>query len=1406
MTPGEVSSAAPQARDPVEELAEVFLERYRRGERPALSDFIARAPKHAEEIRELFPALVLMEQANPASMAIGGPAHLIGPLERLGDYRLLREVGRGGMGVVFEAVQEALGRHVALKILPTSTATDSKSLLRFRREARAAARLHHTNIVPVFDIGESDGVHYYAMQFIQGQGLDEVIAELRRLRPPQQDAASGPEPGEPSQALAVRLAGSLRSGQFGGAELAAGDVAAHDELAAKHGLGKVNPDPGGTRDDGPHSALTDSSDLSTQSDFHFYRSVARIGLQVAAALAYAHGQRVLHRDIKPSNLLLDGCGTVWVTDFGLAKEEGDDLTRTGDIVGTLRYMAPERLAGVSEARSDVYGLGVTLYELLTLRPAFAETDRAGLVHRIARQEPVPPRKLDRHVPRDLETIVLKAIAKEPTRRYAAAADMEEDLRRFLMDRPIRARRTSQLERTWRWCRRNPGWAGTLAAALSLLMFIAVGGSVMNLHLRQALSDVQVADHEKTERLWQAHLQRARALRSSGRVGQRFEALAAIREAAKIKVTAELRDEAVAALVLPDVEIAREWEGFPEGTLDLASAANFERYARINKQGELTVCRLSKDGEQVIAKLPAHGTPRFWGLHMSPDGRYLAYGHSGREGIAGGVKIWKLDGPAPTDYMDLPEGMHLYALSFHPDGRHVAVGSINWKSGNRNGMISIYDLDAKVATRRWRVDRAPNSLAFNPKDGRLAATCNDSVRLFDRETGKELMRLRLPKIDTWSFGLAWHPDGRVLAATSLDTKIHLWDTITGAPAMAPLEGHNSDGIFMAFNSKGDRLISAGWDQQARLWDTLTGRMILTMPGNFGAHFSRDDALIGMERNGAKLRLWRVADSRELRTIGRAAAATEEMFFGPMLDAEDRVLASASTQGLAFFDFDSGKELARVRLQPTDRVLLQKFVPTDGWLTHSARGGVLWPVRRDPERCDLVRIGPPRMLAPSNNNNGVGVNADGRFRVFPQNDRALLLDRDRPGRRVEIGPLHDVRNCAVSPDGKWVVTCSWFWDGRTPSVRVWEPDWETQKGRHVVDLPLEGASTAAFSPDGKWLATSVGGHTISSHLWEVGTWRVGRHFKNICIWNADGQLLAVHDQFGVIRWVRPESGKEVFRLIGPDAKGLNAMCMTRDGAQVIAWVPDARANVVFDLRLIRKQLQELGMDWDLPELARLAPRPPISIAVDPGVFRRPVFESDGRDVAAFSILLGLQPINPDACFHRGLAYGRLQDWRLAVGDYEMFLALTPGSDPRRPEILRNYAQASNNLAWASVVSPSPRTDVVESALYRSRKAVELYPDNVVYQNTLGVALYRLGRYEEAVACLEKNARQSGKYAAFDLYFLSMCHHRLGQPSRAQACFDQANSSAAAETTLSPAHRQELAVFRAEAEKTLGISKVN
>jgi serine/threonine protein kinase len=481
-------------RDPLEALAEEFVERFRRGERPPLSEYTSKAPELASAIRELFPALVILEEVRPpaGSSGEGHAAHAGGRRpERLGDYRVLREVGRGGMGVVYEAVQESLGRRVALKVLPGQALLDPRQVERFRREARAAARLHHTNIVPVFGVGEHDGLPNYVMQFIQGLGLDQVLAELPRLlRGPGADTPGQPPAGGAEAGPALSVARSLLTGAFAPPASAADQERGQEEdRQTKDGRSPVT--------------------LSSSQGQPYWRSVARLGIQVAEALAYAHGQGVLHRDVKPSNLLLDTQGVVWVTDFGLAKaSDSETLTRSSDVVGTLRYMAPERFAGRADARSDVYALGLTLYELLTLRPAFDRWGHEQLVPQVLDAEPPRPRRLNPAVPRDLETVVLKATARDPSRRYQSAAELAEDLRRFAGGRPVLARRVSAAERLWRWCRRNPWPAGLLVAIVlgsalgfwhlsrlsaALVRFSALRGAAQQSEMFDAVNDLYSAE-------------------------------------------------------------------------------------------------------------------------------------------------------------------------------------------------------------------------------------------------------------------------------------------------------------------------------------------------------------------------------------------------------------------------------------------------------------------------------------------------------------------------------------------------------------------------------------------------------------------------------------------------------------------------------------------------------------------------------------------------------------------------------------------------------------------------------------------------------------------------------------------------------------------------------------------------
>jgi serine/threonine protein kinase len=436
-------------RDPLEILAADFMERLRLGQRPSVEEYASMHPELAEEIRELFPTIALTERLKARQELSGSGRATLGAaqLERLGDFKIIREIGRGGMGVVFEAEQESLGRRVAVKILPRQALLEEKHLKRFQREARIAAHLHHTNIVEVFGVGEQDGFHYYVMQYIEGVGLDRVVRQLANTIRNQGDA---PSP-TPAPAVPMSPEDPITSAAIGKM------------------LGTNNHQPG-------HPGSS------------YWQIVARIGWQAADALSYAHSQGVLHRDIKPANLLLGGDGSVWLADFGLAKAaQADDVSFSKDVVGTLRYMAPEQFRGQADHRSDIYSLGLTLYELLAFRPAYQESDQSRLMQRILAGPPTAPAVTMPGIPRDLETIVLKATSHDAGQRYQSAAELAEDLRNVLEDRPIRARRASTVERLGRWCRRNKALAALAGTSLVLLVSVAVVASVGYLRTKRALA-------------------------------------------------------------------------------------------------------------------------------------------------------------------------------------------------------------------------------------------------------------------------------------------------------------------------------------------------------------------------------------------------------------------------------------------------------------------------------------------------------------------------------------------------------------------------------------------------------------------------------------------------------------------------------------------------------------------------------------------------------------------------------------------------------------------------------------------------------------------------------------------------------------------------------------------------------
>jgi serine/threonine protein kinase len=466
------TTSAPPSRDRSQSSADdaelaVVLEAYlaalEAGRAPDPEALLAEHARIADRLRACLAGLRLVTSGAEA-LEGGGRAEARAEVAAgtpLGDFRLLREVGRGGMGVVYEAEQLSLGRRVALKVLPFAGALDARQLQRFKNEAQAAAHLQHQNIVPVHFVGCDRGVHYYAMQFIDGHTLAAVIADC-----------------------GLRIADSkkARAAAVAPAPTAPYTPAPACESAIRNPQSAIR-----------HSTVVAVSTECTPCTPAYFRWVARLGEQAAEALEHAHQMGVVHRDIKPGNLLLEtssplsprgrGAGgegvRLWVTDFGLAHcQSQDGLTMSGDLVGTLRYMSPEQALAkrvVVDHRTDIYSLGATLYELLVLEPAYGGKDREELLRQIAFEEPKRLRRLDKAIAPELETIVLTAMAKSPDERYQTAQELADDLRHYLEDRPIRARRPGLVKRARRWCRRRKAVVGAAATALLVAVAMLAGG-------------------------------------------------------------------------------------------------------------------------------------------------------------------------------------------------------------------------------------------------------------------------------------------------------------------------------------------------------------------------------------------------------------------------------------------------------------------------------------------------------------------------------------------------------------------------------------------------------------------------------------------------------------------------------------------------------------------------------------------------------------------------------------------------------------------------------------------------------------------------------------------------------------------------------------------------------------------
>jgi WD40 repeat protein/serine/threonine protein kinase len=1088
--------------------------------------------------------------ASMAEAADGETAPMSG--RHIGDFELLSRLGQGGMGVVYRAWQPSLGRQVALKC--TLRAGDPKAEARFSREIRALGRVEHPNVVKVFTSGAEGDQWFYAMELIEGAELSRVCEHLAGGSVADIDA------GRWRQALTTAYEQArLQETQLSVSGTEPSKPAAHA------------PGP-------PAGPARQARQLAGRG--HVAQAV-EIVRQVAEAAHALHEAGVVHRDIKPGNIMLtaDG-GHPVLMDLGLAQladETEGRVTRTRQFVGTLRYASPEQILAAArvDRRTDIYSLGATLWELLTLRPLFAAGDNTNtpeLMLKIQTSDPEKPRKYNRHVPRDLEAIVLKCLEKDRARRYATAADLAADLGRFLAGEPVSAQPPSMTYLAGKFMRRHRVALAVVGVMLAILVGSAVAAFIGIDRERRAAVEYS---KKLEEQLYDNHIAVAeRELTLNHDVGLasdllekcpehlrgwEWDYLMRLRDGPRAPLTGH-NGGLWTAVFSPDGR--RVATGSIDGTVKVWDAATGR--LQLTFSGHLGLAKLPELVKNTFLPgkmVPDVPRPPVMCLAFSPDGRHIASGSFEpkvgklRES-RGVVKIWDARSGAEVLTFQDQIGVML-SLDYSPDGKRIASSSIN-----EDNTFVVWDTKTKtviqvVAGHNSHVHRLRYS-----RDGRLLVSGDTDgvVKLWDADTLKEVRTINAHRAPV--VGLAFAPDGQRFTSASEDSTVRVWETATGNEVFS-LRGHTGSALDVAYSPDGKRIASGGFDKTVRLWDAATGKEKMTLRGHtdmvWGVSFSPDGRRLVSASFDRQAIIWDATPRQDedrpgLFTITTGADRVGGVAFSP----DGRYLASGNLDdSVGLWDAESGSPVHTLK----------------------GHGGSAWGVAFSPDS---------KLLA--------SASWDHKVKVWDTASGEEL--------RTLSGHAAPVQGVAFSPDGKRVVSGSWdgsvkIWEAQTgavtatcegdlfPTVAVaFSPDgkrvasgrsdrsaiiWDASTGKRLITLKghLGAVPSIAFSPDGKRLASASWDHTVK--VWDVDPKSVVSAFEsrelimlkghtdrvNCVAFSPDGTRIATASEDKTVRIWDAATGKEILSTpyrhrwmvwavaFSPDGKRLAAGCWSSSG---------------------------------------------------------------------------------------------------------------------------------------------------------------------------------------------------------------------------------------------------------------------